>query len=246
MKFGLKLYSVNIYLVKEYSDIFDFFEIYIPPDLDLSILKQYKKYNLTIHMAHNGSGFDIGNPEKDDINKAVVKKAKEASIIINSPWIIMHPESITNYDLEYMNSFLKKNHQENIVYENLIPVKNRGFSTPEDMSKLLNMLDAKMVFDFGHAICTANILGINPNSLIHDFFLLNPKTFHISGIDIDSKLDQHKHFFEVNNDFSYILDIPKDSYITFETGLNGLDDKNIHIKNLNLIKEIIKNNKKKN
>ena len=43
--------------------------------------------------------------------------------------------------------------------------------------------------DIGHAICSANSLGIEPYSYIEKLVTLNPKRIHLSDIDIKSKYD---------------------------------------------------------
>ena len=119
------------------------------------------------------------------------------------------------------------------------------FSTPERMKYLLSRFKTKMVLDFGHAICTANILGKDPAEIIKEFMNLKPKCFHLSGINIDSKTDEHKHLFEVdNNDFSFVKHIGKGSkFVTLETGYKGSNDRSSHLKNIEIINSIITSSK---
>jgi hypothetical protein len=75
-----------------------------------------------------------------------------------------------------------------------------------------------IVLDFGHAICTANILGQNPRPVIDGFMRLAPRIYHLSGIDADATHDMHCHLREAENDYAFLKDLPSDASVTLETG----------------------------
>jgi sugar phosphate isomerase/epimerase len=168
MELGLKLYPHNLELAESFNDLFDFFELYIHPDhIDFDILRHCKK--ITIHCAHYAQGFDPCDPTKEDLNTHLLNLSKKAADITGSEWIIVHPGIRNNKDsLRYMIHFLKKNWDKRIIIENLVPLDLMGgeesylCSTPEEMNQVISELNTQMILDFGHAICTANLMKQNP------------------------------------------------------------------------------------
>lgn len=244
MKLGLKIFPENLNLIDKYRDIFYFFEVFIKPDMNLNLLKELN-IPITIHAAHFLYGFNPANPKKYDLNKKILNKAISAADIVNAKWIVIHPGwKISKNSEKNIIDFFKENYDKRFVFENCPYIdydenKERYlFSTPDKMRFLLKKLNARMVLDFSHAICTANILKIDSEKLIQEFFNLEPKCFHLSGIDMDSIADNHKHLFEVNNDFSFLKHIGKTKFLTLETNYKGINKKSNHLKNIEIINSI--------
>ena len=245
MKLGLKIRENSLNLINKYKNFFDFYEIYINPNFNLELLKKLK-CKITIHAAHFEDGFDPSNINKYKLNLKILLKAIEAANIVRSPWIIVHPGHLfSDKSKKNMLEFFDKNWDNRIIFENCPAIdftENKRkylFSSPKEMRLLLKRYNAQFVLDFGHAICTANVLKNNPITIINNFLKLNPICFHLSGIDIDSKIDTHKNLFEVKNDFNFIKKIKKSQYVTLETYKSDLHKKSFQLKNINLIKSII-------
>jgi sugar phosphate isomerase/epimerase len=248
MKFGLKLFPHNLFLIPKFKDLFDFFELYVHPEIDLKLLLNIDKV-ITIHCAHMAHGFNPSDPNKESLNTNLLKKAKRAADITGSPWIIIHPGLNHGVgSIDNMIHFLKKNWDSRIILENLISFdySNERYlcCTPEEIRSTINLLDLRMILDFGHAICTANIFGKDPYDFIGQFMKLNPITFHLSGIDICSKQDMHCNIYPMNNDYRFVSDIPLDSFVTFETGVKNLSDYERHKKDIEFVKSLIIEEKK--
>lgn len=241
MKLGLKLYTCNLNLLDKYKDLFDFFEVLIEADFDVSKLKHYSK-EITIHAAHSSFGFDLSDPKKEKLNKEILDKAKEAADIVNSKYIIVHPGHNKNENSEkVMLNFLKDNFDKRFVFENSINNEDQIclFSTPKEIKRLLDKFDIKMCLDFAHATCSANFLGKDVKKFIKDFLKLKPEYFHVSGISLDAKRDMHKHLFEVENDYEYLKWINKNKYICLETRHQITNNKDFLLKDIGLMKSII-------
>ena len=239
MKKGLKLWKDNLHLIEEYKDLYDFFEIYIDPDFPLEELKKYSTYNITIHAAHNRHDFNPSDKDKHKLCKKILDLALKAAEIVNSPWIIAHvgPDHDKN-SKKNMLEFFDDNWNEKVIFENctLVDYTNNDtkylFSLPEEMKELLSRYNAKMVLDFGHAICSANILKKNPEKLIDEFLELKPICFHVSGIEMNSVSDTHLNLFAVDSKMEYLKKIKADKFVTFEVDYQTNKNRNAQIKNI--------------
>ncbi len=226
---GLKIRKDNLDLIDEYDDLFDFFEIYIDPGFPLKKLSEYSHKNITIHAAHFADGFDPSNPDLREVSKSIIDLAVKAADITGSPWIIVHPgHDLSTASKRNMINFFNKNWDDRIIFENCpaIDFTEDGlrylFSLPDEMKFLIKKFNTGFVLDFGHAICTANTLKLDVNSLIKEFLELNPRCFHVSGISLNSNKDTHLHLFETDNKMLYLRGLDKNKYFTFETPAKDL------------------------
>ncbi|MFH0936979.1 MAG: hypothetical protein V1808_01655, partial [Candidatus Daviesbacteria bacterium] len=225
MKLGIKFYPDKFELIDKYKSFIDFAELFIKPDTDLNLIKNWG-IPLTIHAAHENFGFNAGDPKKVKINKKILDLAKKVADKISSPWIIVHPGYFVEKNSDQVAlEFFKNNFDQRFLIENCILYDNIGgekkkclFTIPSEMKVFLDKISTKMVLDFEHAACSANLLGEDPSIFFQQFLKLEPRCFHISGIDKDAKIDTHKHLFEVENDWVFLKNIPSDSWVTLETG----------------------------
>jgi len=245
MKIGLKIWADKLDLMDKFGDLFDFFEILAEPNLDIKLLKDYN-FPIMMHVAHSMFGFNPSDKKKLGLNKQLLTKAIEAADAVDSRWIVVHPGYGLNPDAkEVMLSFYDDNFDKRFIFENC-PTPDLSynghiyhFSIPSEMRQLLKRFNAGMVLDFGHATATANNLGKDPKVMIQEFFELNPKYFHLSGVDSDSKKDMHKHLFEVDNDFDFLKQIKKGKFVAFETGVEGIRDRKMHEKDIEVVRQIV-------
>lgn len=244
MKIGLKLFPEKLHLIDKYKDIFYFFEVFIKPDMDLNLLNNLD-VPITVHAAHFSYGFNPTDPKRDNLNKKILNKAILAADISNAKWIIIHPGWMIDKNSEKnMIDFFKENYDKRFVFENCPYIdyaeneERYLFSTPNKMKTLIKKLNSKMILDFSHAICTANILKKDPKKIIKEFLNLKPKGFHVSGIDIDGIADNHKYLFESNNDYSFLKLVGKTKFLTLETNYKGINKRSNHLKDLEIINSI--------
>lgn len=239
MKFGLKLFPDKIDLIERYKDIFDYFEMFIKPDTDLKILKNVN-VPLIIHATHETYDYNPADPKMFASTKKLLKKAIKAADMVNSKYIIVH----CGYDGQEkdMINFFKKVYDKRFLFENISSLDVRTgrkflFSAPENMKRFLKEIKGNMMLDLGHAILSANVLKRDPIKFIKDFLKLKPKYYHLSGLDFDSKLDMHGNFFDVKNDYKFLKLIPKNSMVTFETDRYTIREKEVHVKNLAIVRK---------
>ena len=239
MKIGLKLFPDKLDLIEPYKDLFDFFELYIKPDMDLSSLRKFN-ISFTIHAAHQDDGFDPSDPSARSRNIAIVNKAKEAADIVGSPWIILHPGfRRENGYMEEMVSFFREVHDARYVIENM-PACSMGpgyaCTTPHEMEYLMKKTGLRCMLDFAHATSSANHDGDEPMERIRRFMALRPACFHLSGIDEDSLTDMHKHLFEVHNGYPFLDTLPHDAWVTLETNQERVREREVHEENIRIVK----------
>lgn len=249
MKVGLKFFPDDIELMKDFEDIFDFYEILVLEDFDYRKIRDYTDKEITVHVEHHQWGFDPGDPKFMDLNTRFVAKAVEAADFFDSKIIVMHPGLRTDKSsFGNMVEFFRQNNDKRFLFENC-PIQERKLpeeymlAMPDEMEKFLKIMDADMLLDFAHAVCSSNTIGRDPYKTIEGFMKLKPKAFHVSGIDITGKNDVHKHLFEVDNDFRFLKDLPKDTYITLETGKENKDLRETHIKNIGVVRQCLNEKK---
>jgi len=175
----------------------------------------------------------------------IIEIAKKAADIVQSPWIIVHPgHNLSEKSKENMLDFFDQINDKRIIFENCPAIDNTEnglkylFSLPGEMKELMERHQAGFVLDFGHAICTANTLGLDVDDVINGFLELKPTCFHISGIELDSNSDTHLHLYEVGNEMDYLKEIGKEKSVTFETPAKDLRNKEAQQKDIELFNKI--------
>ncbi len=243
---GLKLRKNNLNLIERYNNLYDFFEIYIDPKFPLAKLKKYSHKNITIHAAHFEDNFDPSNIALNKISKSIINLAIKAADIVNSPWIIVHPgHDLSRESKHNMLKFFDQNFDKRIIFENCPAIDNTEnglkylFSLPEEIKFLIKRYNTGFVLDFGHAICTANVLNLNINEIIEKFINIKPKCFHISGINLNSIQDTHLHLFETQNNMVYLKNIQQNKYVTFETPSEDLKNISLQKKDIAFLNNIL-------
>jgi hypothetical protein len=241
-KIGLKIRSNNLDLIRKH-DFFDFFEVYIDPDFDPRSLDRYTGYDITIHAGHFEHGFDPGDASKITLNEKAIVKALEAADAVRSPWVIVHPgHRLDPRSEQQMLDFLDDHRDRRLVFENCIAedLTEGGleylFCLPHEMQNLLRRYNTKMCLDFGHAIVTANSLGLKPSELVSGFMVLEPACFHVSGIRMDSDRDTHLHLYEqgVASEFMPLVN----KHVTLETPFQDLRDADLQRRDIQVFKDM--------
>ena len=92
--------------------------------------------------------------------------------------------------------------------------------TPEMIAEIKDASGCKFCFDFAHAICAANSLGLRHDDIMEGFAALKPDMYHLCDGDINGENDVHWHFGEGNYDLDkYVARyIAPDALATMETG----------------------------
>lgn len=226
IKYGLKLWTSNYSLFPEAVKLFeekkiDFIELYLNPEKVLSDeeLLVLKNIPVTIHHPH-GFGFHEFILGEEQLR--LWKETIHAADVLHTDVIVLHPGGEKTF--EDFASELKKIDDPRIYLESM-PGYN-GMGQPmfgyklEDLEKLHEL--KPICFDLCKAVKAAWRLEMDYKEYIQKAVAtLAPRYFHISGCDVNEKLDQHKDVFDSDMDFSWIKrlleTISEDIRVVFET-----------------------------
>ena len=242
-KKGLKLWSVNTdyyydEAIRIYNDgIYDYIELYVVPDT-LDTLPKWKALSeknhipFIIHNAHFAQGFNLAKQEKAERNRAIYEQTKRFADELNAEFIIFHGGIDGDIRETAIQLALFNEPRASIENKPYVALPNRmggEFCRGYNADEIKTVQDASgcgFCLDFGHAVCAANSLKIEPYSYIEQFLELNPQMYHLTDInDITSPYDSHPHLGEGELDIRRILNyIPDNKHITFETVKNSKDN----------------------
>jgi sugar phosphate isomerase/epimerase len=233
VKIGLKLWSTNTdHYLREakrlYADgIFDYIELYmVPGSLNTHISWKDLCIPFIVHAPHSAHGINLADPELENNNCKVFGEVKQFADCLNADKIVVHGGVLGN--TEEIVRQLKIVGDSRVLIENkpYFPVdgSNRllAGSTPEEIKYLMNCTGCGFCFDIGHSVASANAHGVKWLNYFESFMTFNPNMFHISDIDVASKIDQHLHLGEGSLPIKEILQrLPHDSMISIETQKNS-------------------------
>jgi len=203
MQFGLKLSSKNIGYTKSIFSLFEegylqYIELFAISGSYNDSIEYWRQFHIPIiiHAPHSFAGMNISLVEERENNKKKLMETFHFADILNSKIVIFHAgvngkiEESINQLLPFIDS--------RCVIENK-PMKGLNgekclVSTPEEIRYISNELNIGFCFDFGHAICAANSLKIEPLEFIKEFMMLNPRIFHLTDGDYTSEYDSHLHY----------------------------------------------------
>ncbi len=251
MKLGLKLWSTNTdYYFDEAKRLynegwFDYIELYIVPNT-ISTIDKWKSLDIpfTLHAPHFMHDVNLANKFKEKTNYQLFLEVKEFFKILNAKYVVVHlgiegiiEETIRQLSAINLGEMLIENKP--FIAPTADNLVCRG-ATIEEITKVMNELKCGFCLDIGHAICTANYLGINPYEFLNNFNTLTPTCYHLSDNYIDSQIDKHLHLGDGNYDFIKILNIIDTNInIAIETNKNSKSDLNDYILDNIFLKRII-------
>ncbi len=238
MKNGLKLWSINTgaYLQEAKrlynKGLFDYIELYVLPQ-SIDTLKVWREVDIPfiIHNAHFAHGFNLALASMREENLKIYEETKQFADELHSPYIIFHGG--TDGCIEETALQLRSFNEPRALIENkpyvALPYMKGDFcraATIEEIKHVIDVANCRFCFDFGHAICAANSLGIEPYSYIEDFMSVEAAVYHLTDIhDMTSPYDAHPHLGTGELDIARILSlIPSGSYVTYETDKCSQDD----------------------
>ncbi len=253
-KLGLKLWNTNtedyLPIVQNLheNNFFDYIELYILPN-NLEKLKQWKKINnipFGIHAPHFQHGMNLSKKEYFENNLKLYNEVKKYADELNSNYIVFH--SGTDGDFKETARQLVHINDPRTVIENK-PYKTLPFikgdyyvgGKIEEIKYIMKKTNCKFCLDIGHAISSANAQGIEPYGYIESFMKLKPSMYHLSDIDISSKMDAHLNYGQGNLDFDRLLKIiGSNPTITIETNKQSKENLDDFIQDVKFLKEYAK------
>lgn len=251
-KIGLKLWNINTdYYFDEarrlYDEgVFDYIELYIVPD-NVDKLEKWKtlKIPFDIHAPHYAHKMNLAKPEFLEQN---MRKAKEVLLYANelsADRIVFHGGS--------GGSYIETAKQLKIINDNRILIENKPYETLpfvnepyytgakiNEIKYIMEKTGCGLCLDIGHCICAANSFKIDPFKYISDFVSLHPQRIHLSGIHIETNMDEHLHYREGNLDYKKLFDVlPENINITIETKKDSKTDLNDYKEDALYLKKLL-------
>ncbi len=238
MKLGLKLWSINTDFYYEeakklYKEgLFDYIELYVIPN-SLETVKKWKKLNIPIalHAPHHVHGINLAVESCFSYNRETFDEVEVFSSELEALYTVVHLGNSGHVD--------ESIRQLERINPGKLLIENKPYVSPLDSNKLcqgatveeiryaLAALKCGFCLDVGHAICTANYLGLLPYKYVEEFIEFKPLVCHLSDNDVKSHVDAHYNIGKGTYDFSKIAIITKATpYILLETKKNGKENLN--------------------
>ena len=238
LKAGLKVYSINIDFIKDAISLYEkglyqYIELYAFPHTYEKYIVPWKSLDIPfiIHAPHFSDGINLSRKEKEKDNLALAKDAIKFADALKGSLIIFHPG--VEGQIEETARQLNIINDKRIVIENKPYYSNDEVSvctgySPEDINFVMNEAKTGFCLDFGHCICAANALHIDPLKYTDEFMKLKPAIFHLTDGDFTGVYDIHNHLGNGSYPLKKLISrIPSNSILTLETpkdSLKSLDD----------------------
>lgn len=235
---GAKAWSTNADDLSGFEAMYDdgyfeYVELYVVPGTE-GTLARWKKatFPFVVHCPHSGHGFNLARPELRSANAEKFAEARLFLDTLGASLMVVHPGN--NGDPGEAARQLKALDEPRIALENK-PRLGLGDetclgATLDHMRELLDRSGlSRTVLDFGHAIHSANVLGLDADTVIDDLASLEPVLFHLNDGHYDGRYDEHLHFGDGSFDIPRLVGrVPDGRRVTLETprsregGLNDL------------------------
>lgn len=245
-KLGLKIGSRDTQytddILRYYDEgIFQYIELFAIPGTYNDTISYWKQFNIPfgIHAPHSMAGLNLSNSFMRNENTRKIIESYKFADELKAEYIIFH-SGMDGTCVESVRQ-LKPFADNRMVIENK-PIKGiKGgicIGTHfEELKYILQQLNAGFCLDFGHAICAANTLKINPMEYVKRLLDFNPKIYHLTDGDYNSEIDSHLHYGEGSFPIKEILKlIPEGSKITNEAkrkDISSLNEFRIDFERLN-------------
>lgn len=247
IKLGMKLFSTNclqtpdlaekvINYINEHDDMF--FELMAIPESFEETHRFFRdrldrSRKVVIHNAHEAFNFNTGDSSCREANRKMLDESRRFADVMGAEIIIVHAGNgfgeEGHKETVYQFSTFK---DERVAVENLPMICDTNNQimqglTPQAIKEIKDASGCKFCFDFAHAICAANGLGISHDEMMQGFADLQPDMYHFCDGDVTSGEDVHWHFGEGTYDLKKYLNryVSADALVTMETGAkpNGIE-----------------------
>ncbi len=261
-RYGFKLFSTNLQnnpaFVDEAAGFVRanqesmFVELMVVPTTpaeDMAVLHdKLAGLEVTIHAPHNAMNFDTGHKENFEGNVKILASAQRAADMFGSKIIVVHAGGGREQAaLEETARQFRLFNDSRIVVENLPYQADdvSGFmhgNTPEEIKYIMDYAGCGFCFDFSHAVCAANSLGLDIEKQLSGFYKLNPTVYHMCDGDLDGTKDRHMHYGEGNFPLKKFLReyTAAEAMITMETGMGMPKDASAWIKDFAYLQHLEK------
>ena len=242
MKFGLKLWSINIDLIDQAvhlidEKVFDYIELMVIPDSEIKPFLIDVPY--IIHIPHEKFGVNIGEPAVKEYSLQMINESIAWADWLNAKQLILHAG---HGSMQHATDLLCEVSDSRLLIENMTKVGLAGEAmigySPAQIEELFGDSDMGLCLDFGHAVKAAVSLGVDYKEYVRKFMEFEPKVFHVSDGTLSGERDEHLGIGEGEYDFGFIwqsmnLDTYVSKYCTLETPLTDKTSLKEHILNKN-------------
>ncbi len=252
-KYGFKLFSTNLQnnpvFVDEAAAFVRannkemFVELMVVPSTpaeDWGIFRRkFAGLEVTIHAPHNAMNFDTGYRERFESNAKILQAAQQAADLFDA--------KVKKENLEETARQFRLFNDPRIVIENLpyaaddVEGVMHG-TTPEQIKYVMDYAGCGFCFDFSHAVCAANSLGLDLEKQLSGFYKLSPTVYHMCDGNIKGTEDCHMHYGEGNFPLKEFLQkyVAPDAMITMETGMGMPKDASAWIEDFGYLHQLQK------
>ena len=221
MNIGLKLWSVNTdFYYEEAKRLYqehwyDYIELCIVPG-STETLKKWKvlkqEYNIpfALHAPHSMLGVNLADREKEQSNAKAYEDVALFAEGLSAKYTVVHAgvNGSTEETIRQLNTIKPVNILlENKPYKTIYGEPICRGAVPDEIIKIFDGYPCGFCLDVGHAICTANALGMEPYGFLQEMQKLTPSAYHLSDNYIDGDIDRHLHLGEGTYDLKRIMEI---------------------------------------
>jgi len=209
MKFGLKLWSINIDLIDQAvrlidEKVFDYIELMVIPDSEIKPFLIDIPY--TIHIPHEKFGVNIGDPAAKEYSLQKVNESIAWADRLNAKHLILHAG---HGSMQHATDLLREVSDSRLLIENMPKVGLDGEAmigySPAQIEELIGDGDMGLCLDFGHAVKAAVSLGVDYKGYVRGFMGLEPRVFHVSDGTLSGEKDEHLGIGEGEYDFGFLM-----------------------------------------
>ena len=242
MKFGLKLWSINIDLIDQAvplidEKVFDYIELMVIPDSEIKPFLIDVPY--IIHIPHEKFGVNIGDPAAKEYSMQKINESIAWADKLNAKYLILHAG---HGSMEHATNLLHEVSDSRFLIENMPKVGLGGEAmigySPPQIEGLIGDGDMGLCLDFGHSVKAAVSLGVDYKEYVQGFMGLEPKMFHVSDGWLGEGRDEHLEIGEGEYDFGYFLHCVKENpfrLMTVETPRKDQESLHDDVQNLGML-----------
>ena len=246
MKFGLKLWSINLDLIDRAvhlidDKVFDYIELMMIPDSKIKPFLIDVPY--IIHTPHEKFGVNIGDHAAKKYSIQNIKESIVWADRLNAKHLILH----AGYgSMQHATDLLLEVSDSRLLIENMPKVGLGGEAmigySPDQIKELIGDSDMGLCLDFGHAVKAAVSFGVDYKEYVMGFMELEPKVFHMSDGMLSGERDEHLDIGNGEYDFGFFMRCAEknnSALVTLETPRTNksLDE---DMENLYILKDTIK------
>ena len=239
IKLGMKLFSTNCLQTPDFAaSVIDYVNAHDDMFLELMAVpgsfeathaffgERVKTSDVVVHNAHEAYDFNAADRNRRETNRQMLDESRRFADELNASVIVVHAgngfgragQEETVYQFRHFND--SRVAVENLPMINDITNEIMHGLTPEMIAEIKDASGCKFCFDFAHAICAANGLGLRHDDVMAGFAALTPDMYHLCDGDFTGEDDVHWHYGEGSYDLDKYLAryIAPDALVTMETG----------------------------